>query len=276
MRKLFDEDFESIELIEGGVILNKTIDPNFPDVKVKAQIEALREELATIMSDPAQLSPEATGKEKLALIIEVFYQRWGFVGDDETFFHSNNSLLDKVLEKRKGLPVTLGALLLFFCRQHNLPVEGVNFPTQFLLRFNWSDNDIVYLNPFIGEYTDEHTLQAWIIGYEGPLAKLERRHLETADNPMVIGRWLGIIKQALISEDRFELALSCSKLVFTFNDDDPNEFRDRGLIYHKLGCDAAAIADLEYFLSKAPPGVEATLVGHELEKIKLNRPTVVH
>lgn len=151
----------------------------------------------------------------------------------------------------------------------------MTFPTQFLLKVNWPDARPVYINPFDGEYVSEKTLQAWLIGHDGPLAKLTAEHLESTDNPTVIGRWLAIIKSALLREERYTLALKCTDLALKFVPDDPYEIRDRGFIYQQLDCHQIARTDYEFFIDQCPEDPAAELLKAQLKALN-EAPITIH
>ncbi len=99
---------------------------------------------------------------------------WGFAGDKDAYFSSENAFIDKVLERKKGIPVSLGAIFLFLGRKLGFPVEGVSSDLAFLLKVTWYGQAAVYINPYNGEYVGEQTLRAWLIGHDGPLAALNQ------------------------------------------------------------------------------------------------------
>ncbi len=41
---------------------------------------------------------------RLEGLIRLFYREWGFRGDQQQYFSSENVFLDKVLERKKGIP----------------------------------------------------------------------------------------------------------------------------------------------------------------------------
>lgn len=49
-----------------------------------------------------------------------------------------------------------------------------------------------------------------------------------------------------------EMALSASETALCFDQDDPYEIRDRGLIYAQLECSHIAISDPNYFVERCP------------------------
>lgn len=233
------------------------------------QLEKLLDEAEQV------LSVEVNEKARFDAFLRLFYQEWGFEGDYENYFSSENAFIEKVIQRRKGIPVSLGALLLFFGRKLGFPVKGISFPTQFLIAVNWSDRDKSYVNPFNGEYVAKPVLHAWLKGQEGAAAQLKPEHLNVADNSMLIGRWLGVLKSALMREERYTQALACTDIALSLVPDDPYEIRDRGFIYQHLECNQVAQKDFEYFLEKCPDDPTAELLKLQLKALQ-EVPQVLH
>lgn len=268
MLELFDEDFDVMELVEGALALNKAINPQTQVHWAEAELNRLVQEAELA------LVHEVNEKQRFESLLRLFYHQWGYQGDRDSYFHSENGFVDKVLETRKGIPVSLGAILLFIARKLGFPLTGVTFPTQFLLKLEWYGDKPLYINPFNGEYVSEHTLGAWLIGHKGPLAKLESKHLLETDNPTVIGRWLALLKSALLREERYTLALKCTDLALTFVPDDPYEIRDRGFIYQQLDCHQVALSDYQYFIDQCPDDPAAELLKNQVNAMSETQVTL--
>lgn len=270
MLNLSDDDFDAMELVEGALALNKAINSD-------TRVEWANGELARLLAEAQQRLKDADGltdPQRLEAFLHLFYVEWGFEGDREAYFDSNNAFIDKVLERRKGVPVSLGALLLYFGSKLGFTLKGINFPTQFLVQVDWPDEVVKYINPFSGEYVSHHTLQAWLIGHKGPLSKLKAEHLQEADHPTIIGRWLALLKSALLREERYTLALRCTDLALTFVPDDPYEIRDRGFIYQQLDCHQVAISDYQYFIEHCPDDPAAELLKTQVSALSHSHVTV--
>lgn len=261
MFDLFDEDLDGMELVEGALALNYAINS-------ETDVAWVENELANLLSETKlALIDIVDEKEKFESFLRFFYAELGFQGDSEAYFSSENVFIDTVLKRRKGIPVSLGALFIYFAGNLGFPVEGVTFPTQFLVKLDWPDEETQYINPYNGEYVAKKILTAWLIGQEGPLAKLKPEHLKTADHPTIIGRWLAVTKSALLREERYTLALKCTDLALTFVPDDPYEIRDRGFIYQQLDCHQIAKTDFQFFIEQCPEDPAAELLKSQLRAL---------
>lgn len=70
----------------------------------------------------------------LAALRQVLFLEEGFVGDRRDYGAAANSYLDAVLERRRGLPITLAVLALEVGRRAGVDLVGIGMPGHFLLR----------------------------------------------------------------------------------------------------------------------------------------------
>ena len=98
--------------------------------------------------------------------------RYRYLGDAETYDDPRNANLAHVIDRRKGLPVTLGILYIHIARKTGLEIAGLNFPGHFVLRLRGPDEALV-IDPFNGgQPLTAADLLALIRSVEGPDARL--------------------------------------------------------------------------------------------------------
>jgi len=136
-------------------------------------LEPYRSHLNNISHD---LSSAAQGARKLSdlvrILSDVFYGLYGYSGDAKTFNDMQNANIIRVIDRKKGLPVALGILLIHVSRAQSWNITGVNFPGYFLLRFT-HEGEQVLVDPFNKAKTltvdDLNNLSASIHGKGGRL-----------------------------------------------------------------------------------------------------------
>lgn len=102
----------------------------------------------------------------------VLAGRYRYLGDAETYDDPKNANLAHVIDRRKGLPVTLGILYIHIARKIGLEIAGLNFPGHFVLRLRGPDEALV-IDPFNGgQPLTAADLLALIRSVEGPDARL--------------------------------------------------------------------------------------------------------
>jgi len=103
-------------------------------------LEALADELR-----PHTLAA-TTPLARLEALIEHLFVDEGFLGNEDNYYDPRNSYLDHVLERRLGIPITLGVVVQEVGARVGVPLQGVGFPAHFLLRHARLPG--VYVDPF--------------------------------------------------------------------------------------------------------------------------------
>jgi regulator of sirC expression with transglutaminase-like and TPR domain len=73
----------------------------------------------------------------------------GFAGDREEYDHPDNSMLDRVLERRRGLPILLSVVYVAAAGRAGVPLAGVGLPGHFVVG-HFGTEPPVLLDPFGG------------------------------------------------------------------------------------------------------------------------------
>lgn len=117
-----------------------------------------------------------------------------FRGDTETYHDPGNSLLDGVLDRRRGIPITLSILAIEVGRRRGIELVGVGMPGHFLVR-SASDEDL-FFDPFHGGVAlDRAGCRATHERLFGP-ARLSDEQLEPTPPRAVIARVLANLRHA--------------------------------------------------------------------------------
>ena len=268
MKNINIKNVENVSLFDLGIELNQVV-ANCSKSEVYQDINKLVDGIE------CEFSQIKTIKNKLDFLLKQFYIEWGFQGDYEEFYSSKNALLVNVLNRRKGIPVTLGVIFLYIGNLLGLNLKPICFPTQFILSIKLDDKSTLYLNPFDGQYLDKKTLQSWITGLKNPFMKLNQTHLEEAKNSDVLMKWIAVLKSTFLREERYLDALKFINIALTLEPEDAFEVRDRGYIYQQLDCNSMAINDYNFFIEKYPEDPASELLKVQIKALNDNK-VVIH
>jgi regulator of sirC expression with transglutaminase-like and TPR domain len=89
----------------------------------------------------------AAGVGGLADLRQRLFSQLGLVGDTEGYYDPDNSFLHRVLQRRRGIPISLSVLTIEIGRRAGIPIQGVGMPGHFIV---WVPEEGVYLDPFAG------------------------------------------------------------------------------------------------------------------------------
>lgn len=192
----------------------------------------------------------------------------GFHGNSGDFYDPENSFLDRVLERRRGIPITLSAVFMEVAQRVGLRCDGVGFPGHFLVRCGEPDA-AVYVDPFHqGARVDREELLAALRGQQ-PGGGTPERYLAAVTRRQILQRMLhnlhGIYRGL---EDRDNL-LHVVELLVRLEPWNAGLYGERGLLHYRLGNASRAVDDLERYLSQPGPESAAPYARRALSELRL-------
>lgn len=189
---------------------------------------------------------------RLAALKYILAEREGYTGDTETYDDLQNADLMRVIDRRKGLPISLCILYIQTGRANGWNVEGLNFPGHFLCRIDHKGTRLIF-DPFTGcETLEAAALRQLLKKVRGPNAELSPDYYQPSTNRETLIRLQNNIKLRLIEAEDYALALKSVEMMRLL---DPNEYRlllDAGVLYAKTGQRLAATDVLEKYISVVP------------------------
>lgn len=98
--------------------------------------EYLHEKLEALRLDAwLEFHYDLTSFEKVRILNYILFQLHGFRGDEENFMHHDNSFINKVLENKKGNPISLSIVYMLVAQRLNVPIYGINLPKHFIMAY---------------------------------------------------------------------------------------------------------------------------------------------
>jgi regulator of sirC expression with transglutaminase-like and TPR domain len=142
----------SANILEGAYCVARF---SFPDISfsyLDDYIERIRKDIWL------EINNNLTALEKVKVINYVLYEIYRFSRNQSDFYSPRNSLINQVIETRKGNPISLAIIYLAVARKLELPIYGVNLPRNFILAYkdeyehkDVSDESVdilFYINPY--------------------------------------------------------------------------------------------------------------------------------
>jgi regulator of sirC expression with transglutaminase-like and TPR domain len=140
------------------------------------------------------------GEVAVAEGVLEFMAASGFVGDRANYEQVANSLMDRVLERRRGLPITLGALAMQLAGRCGIRLDGIAFPGHFLVGMQLDSDDPQVWDPFQGgiRVGPEQLAQIYasVVGQAvEPNSPQLRAHLQPAHSRLILTRMLENVRR---------------------------------------------------------------------------------
>lgn len=153
LRELFGEDSQKVfldfirstryELETGMLLLERSVDDSVEAQTYHQFLDEVTDRCRELLVHPG------TAWEKCRTINRVIFGEYGFCGDVDHFYDPQNSLLSKVIERRRGLPLSLSVLYLLVADRCGLELSPVAMPGRFMVGC-FLDAEPFYIDPFEG------------------------------------------------------------------------------------------------------------------------------
>jgi len=116
----------------------------YPDI----ELEKLKHELEQIYYDTwLEFRPDLYAYDQVKVLNSVIFNKLKFGANTKNFHSPGNSMMNVVLETKKGNPITLCVIYMLVAQKLKLPVFGVNLPNLFILTYK-DENHQFYINAF--------------------------------------------------------------------------------------------------------------------------------
>ena len=249
---------EDVSLAEGALWIAAA---EYPDLEVDVYLKQLHEMATTLRG---RLRADIATAEKLLALNHYLFNELGFAGNAEDYYDPRNNFLNEVLERRLGIPITLGVVYIEVGRRIGLGLHGVSFPGHFLVKCALRDG-VVILDPYsrgLSLGVEELRQRLQDAGGEADVDEAILGHLlSAAPNKEVLARMLRNLKTVYSRQEDWLRALSSSERLIALNPDDAGEeYRDRGGIFLRLECFRAALGDFGTYLRQCPDAADSEAV----------------
>lgn len=245
-----DTDFA---LFEAAVSLGQD---EYPDLDVQGVLHEVDRLLAQVKR---RLPEDAPDMQKLIVLNHFFYYEMGFGAPLNMQYDSGHNFVNVVLQRNRGMAVTLGVLWLELARGLGMSAEAVTIPGFFLVTVHLPLGQAV-LDPLTGKSLSKSQLlemQNTYLDKSGLLSEAENRMglcMATLTAREIIERMLRNLKLVHVRSGNLQRQLEVHERLVVLLPEDWSEYRDRGLLHAKLGNCAEALSDLECYMvcSEAP------------------------
>ena len=234
---------EQIDLAEAALAIAAT---EYPRLDPAPWLEELDRLAARVQAHPA-LSALAN----IAAINAVLFQEEQFTGNSTEYDDPRNSYLNDVLERKKGIPITLSLIYTEVARRTGVPLAGVGFPGHFLVKHPGPPADIL-VDPFHhGAILSVADCAALLKEHFGPEAELKPEFLAASTKKQILARMLNNLKGTYYRRCDYAKVLTMIELSLATREDVLNNIRDRGMVYFAMRRYSDALRELRVYLKLA-------------------------
>ncbi|MGB3463816.1 MAG: transglutaminase-like domain-containing protein [Cyclobacteriaceae bacterium] len=163
------KDHETENLLKGVWLISTY---QYPDLT----LEELQTEFDKVYQDVwREFKEDSNPKEQVKILNNMIFNKFRFRANTKNFHSPSNSMINVVLQSKKGNPITLCVIYMIIAQRLDMPVYGVNLPNLFILTYkeeamqfyiNVFNKGLVFSRDDIDNYIDHLGLPAKEVFYE--------------------------------------------------------------------------------------------------------------
>jgi regulator of sirC expression with transglutaminase-like and TPR domain len=236
----------------------------YPALEVDAYVERL-DGLARGVDGPRR-SADPLGR--LHRLREYLFVEQGFAGNREEPYDPRNSFLNDVLDRRKGIPITLSLVLMEVGKRLGLAVEGIGLPGHFIAGARFGDSQIL-LDPFnAGALLTPEACGELVGRALGRQVTLKPENFAAVNRRQFLARMLANLKGIYWQREAWDRVVGAIDRLLVLDPKAAGEWRDRGFAWTKLGEIRRGLVDWERYLTEFPNAADHEAVKGHLRKAR--------
>ena len=264
-RRLVRGPDDEINLAEAALLIASE---EYANLDIAAYLARLDEMAATLKH---RLRADISPADTIIALNRFLFDEHGFSGNAADYYDPRHSFLNEVLDRKRGIPLTLALVYIEIGRRIGLPVQGIAFPAHFLVKCQLREGTLV-LDPYakgISLSFDEirQRIKSLRNGVEPPRSVIAGM-LAAASNKEILVRMLRNLKGIYSHHQEWLKALAATDRIISVMPELAEEYRDRGMIYLSLECFRAALFDLQAYIKMLPVAEDADTVRRKVVELQ--------
>lgn len=210
--------------------------------------------------------------EQVEQLINELFVHHLLLDEYRDFWPLTSYQLQSGFDYRTLAPSLKVMVIYYIITECGFDVDIIFVPEKNMIRVVCDDIYAIIFDPVTGESLNWHELDKRMDELDGDPS--EHNLSPIAHNDILIAH-ITSLKNALIREHSFDLALKCVSILLALRPDDPFERRDRGFLLQQLDCFKVAYDDYRFFVEQCPKDPAAQLLKIQLDNISISD-TVIH
>jgi regulator of sirC expression with transglutaminase-like and TPR domain len=258
---LMELSTEHIRLDCAALHFARDVYPHLDLDRYLAQLDALAE-------DVSAKRPGLSATLRYRAMREVLVEEQNYRGDVEHFSDPQNGYLNRVLDRRLGIPVSLSAIWIEVGRRLKWPVQGVALPGHFLVRFDDPER-LVLVDPFInGRSLSVGDCRRLVNNLTDCPVPFSTRMLAPVDTRGALARMLHNLRRIYLARGDWQRLTAVLQRLVAVEPDAGQHLQDLASVCARRGDVRGAYSCLHLYLIRVPDARDCDVVQSNLSRLE--------
>lgn len=253
---------EEIDLVGAALLIARMSYPHLKETVYRRYLNDLTGRLRT------RLNKTDRPVAMIEKLNQILFEEEGFRGNRDAYFDPDNSFINRVVDRKLGIPITLSLIYTEVGGNAGMNLSGMALPIHFITALS-HESGRTLIDPFNrGEILSEEECRNMVRGRMGDKSDFDTRRLGAAKPKEILIRMLRNLKAIYLRTNDDMKAFQMLHWILTLDPGSMAELRERGLLYEALGNTGRAVEDLERYLELSPGAETERIIGIKVEGLK--------
>jgi len=260
---------DRIDLAHGALLIAKAA---YPDLDEPIYLGRLDRMAASIKRD---MTVAMNPADIITRINHILFDEEKFRGNHENYYDPDNSFLNRVFERKKGIPITLCLIYIEVAGRLGVDVRGIGLPGHFIAAL-YHESGIIYLDPFNGgEIRTKDDCLEIVRTYTSQATAPDLHWLLPIGKKELLARMLRNLKIIYARQENDIMLFKMIHWILTLEPDSPAELSARAMLYEVMGNPDRAVEDWRRYIANIGEHEGVTEILARIDKLK-KQPSRIH
>ena len=256
---------DRIDLVHGALLIAKAA---YPDLNESLYLERLDRMAARVNVD---MTASTESEEIIMKLNDVLFEQEKLRGNRENYYDPDNSFLNRVLDRKTGIPITLSLIYIEVAGRLGLDVRGIGLPGHFITAL-YHPSGTIYIDPFNrGKILTVDKCLEIIRTHISNAFAPDLHWLQPISRKELLTRMLRNLKLIYARQDNDVMLFKMIHWILTLQPDAPAELSERAMLYEAMGNPRRAVKDWERYIANISDHKSVTTIRARIDHLKKQR-----
>jgi regulator of sirC expression with transglutaminase-like and TPR domain len=260
---------DRIDLAHGALLIAKAA---YPDLNESIYLERLDRMASRVKLD---MTANTESEDIITELNYILFEQEKFRGNRENYYDPDNSFLNRVIDRKTGIPITLSLIYIEVAGRLGLDVRGIGLPGHFITALYHAAGKI-YIDPFNrGEIRTVDDCLEIVRANKGKTVTSDLHWLQPIGRKELLARMLRNLKLIYARQDNDVMLFKTIHWILTLQPEAPAELSARAMLYEAMGNPKQAVKDWQRYIANIGDHESATKICARIDYLK-KQPSRIH